>query len=101
MPLLGMRSLSPYRILLSRSQHRPQAELYGVTLQQPLPSFPIPLKLDESEPLVLLQDVFNRVYERARYRTRINYCQPLPPPKLTAEEQDWVDKLLAPLRLQL
>ena len=99
MTIFGMRSLSCYRILISRSQHRPKADLYGTTLQQPLPSFPIPLKSAESEPIVPLQyEVFNRLYERARYGTRIDYQKPLPPPKLSQSDQQWVDQLLVPFR---
>lgn len=98
MAILGVRSSSPYRILISRSQQRPKAELYGVTLQQPLPSFPIPLKPDEAEPIVPLQAVFDQVYERARYDTRIDDYQPVPPPKLSEADQVWIDELLAPIR---
>lgn len=98
MPILGARSQSPYRILISRSQHRPTADLYGVPLEQPLPSFPIPLKPNDSEPIVRLQAVFDHVYERARYGARIDYHQPIPPPKLSEAEQQWVDQLLAERR---
>jgi hypothetical protein len=98
MTILGTRSLSPYRILISRSQQRPKADLYSITLEQPLPNFPIPLKPDEPEPSVPLQAVFDRVYERARYGSRIDYRQPVPPPKLSEADQHWMDALLAPLR---
>jgi hypothetical protein len=94
MVILGMRSPSVYRILISRSQHRPQADLYSISLQQPLPSFPVPLKPDEPEPIIQLQEVFDRLYERSRYATRIDYRQPLPPPKLSESDQQWVDKQL-------
>jgi len=98
MAVLGVRSLSPDRILISRSQQRPKVDLYGITLQQALPSFPIPLKPDEAEPIVSLQEVFAHVYERARYGSRIDYRQTIPPPKLSEAHQQWVDELLAPIR---
>lgn len=98
MAILGVRSVSPYRILISRSQQRPKAELYGITLQQPLPSFPVPLKPNEVKLIVPLQAVFEQVYERARYDTRIDYHQPVPSPKLSEADQLWVDELLAPIR---
>ncbi|WP_082906389.1 DUF4058 family protein [Phormidesmis priestleyi] len=60
----------------------------------------MPLKAIDTEPIVRLQEVFNQVYDRARYAHRIDYCQPLPPPKLSPEDQQWVDDLLAPLRSQ-
>ncbi|MFM7450813.1 MAG: DUF4058 family protein [Leptolyngbyaceae cyanobacterium] len=99
MTILGMRSPAPYRILISRSQHRPKADLYGVTLQQPLPSFPIPLRPNHPEPIVPLQAAFERVYDRGRYRPRIDYRQSVPPPKLSETDQRWVDQLLAPIRV--
>ncbi len=83
MTILGVRSPSPYRVLISRSQQRPKADLYSITLQQPIPSFPILLRPDDSEPIVPFQAVFDQVYERARYGGRIDYDQPVPPPKLS------------------
>ncbi|WP_207714128.1 DUF4058 family protein [Scytonema sp. UIC 10036] len=91
------RSTTAYRILISRSDRRPTADLYSFTLQQKLPTFPIPLKPNEEEPLVPLQDIFNGVYDRARYSTRIDYRQPIPPPALSAVDREWVAKLLTPL----
>ena len=81
MTIFGVRALSPYRILISRSQQRPKADLYSISLRHPLPNFPIPLKPDEAEPSVPLQAVFAHVYERARYSSRIDYCSSIPPPK--------------------
>ncbi|XQQ07828.1 MAG: DUF4058 family protein [Leptolyngbya sp. IPPAS B-1204] len=98
MTILRTRSISPYRILISRSQQRPKADLYGITLQQPLPSFPIPLKPDHPEPMVPLQAVFDHVYEQGRYGARIDYHQPVPPPNLSEADQRWVDELLASVR---
>jgi hypothetical protein len=98
MTVFGVRSSSCYRILISRSQQRPKAELYSIALQQPLPSFPVPLKPDEPEPVVRLQEVFNHVYERSRYEGRIDYHQPVPLPKLSESDQRWMDELLAPHR---
>jgi len=98
MAILGMRSQSPYRILISRSDQRPAADLYGVNLQQKLPTFPVSLKPTDQEPLVPLQEVFDGVYERARYARRIDYNLPVPPPALSNAEEQWVDALLAPIR---
>lgn len=98
MPILGVQLNSAYRILISRSDQRPTADLYRISLQQPLPSFPIPLKLSDAEPIVPLQEVFTRVYDRARYAGRIDYRQPVPPPKLSPTDQQWVDEQLAVIR---
>lgn len=98
MMVRGSQSASTYRILISRSPQRPTAECYGVTLRQPLPSFPIPLKPGDAEPVVPIQEVFTQLFDRARYRTRIDYRQPIPPPALAQADQQWVNDLLAPLR---
>ncbi|NJL37714.1 MAG: DUF4058 family protein [Leptolyngbyaceae cyanobacterium SM1_4_3] len=98
MSLRGIQPVSTYRILVSRSQQRPTADLYEITLQQPLPNFPIPLKPEDPEPIVPLQEVFQQLFERARYGSRIDYRRPLPPPNLSQADQLWIDALLAPLR---
>lgn len=90
MPILGKTTPTPYRILVSPSDQRPKADLYGITLQQPLPNIPIPLKSDDPPILLPLQPIFNGVYNRGRYRTRIDYTQSPPPPKLPKTEQDWL-----------
>jgi len=48
--------------------------------------------------VVALQNVFNHVYERGRYGSRIDYHQSVPPPKLTDEDKAWVETRLASLR---
>lgn len=98
MAVRGVQSPSAYRILISRSPQRPTADLYGIALQQPLPDFPVPLKPEDTEPVVPLQETFNQLFDRARYATRIDYRQPIPPPALSPAEQQWVDTLLTPLR---
>jgi hypothetical protein len=98
MPILGVSAATCYRILVSRSHQRPRADLFGIALQQPLPSFPIPLKPNDREPLVHLQEIFNGVYDRARYTSRIDYRQPVPPPALLPTDRNWVEGLLAPFR---
>lgn len=98
MLILGVQSTTAYRILVSRGYQRPTADLYGASLQEALPSFPIPLKPTDTEPVVLLQDVLNGLYDRARYITRIDYRQPVPPPTLLEAEQRWVEALLTSIR---
>jgi hypothetical protein len=100
MAMQGARSSSTYRILVSRSQQRPTADLYGITLQQVLPDIPIPLKPQEPDLNIALQEVFTHVYQRARYAGRIDYKQPPPPPKLSEANQQWLDQQLAFLRQQ-
>jgi hypothetical protein len=67
-----------YRILVSRSERRPKAELYGFTLQEAIPSFPLPLKLPSEVVMVELQAIVQGVYDRGGYAVRIDYQQSLP-----------------------
>jgi Protein of unknown function (DUF4058) len=98
MPVRGVDSPWDYRILVSQSEQRPSADLYGFMLQESIPVFPLPLKADDLSPIVDLRTIFDGVYDRAGYRFRLNYQQPVPPPTLSPEQQQWVDELLAPFR---
>jgi hypothetical protein len=64
---------SDYGILVSRSERRPKAELYGFTVEDVIPSFPLPLKGAEEYSIVALQQIVQGVYERGGYGIRIDY----------------------------
>lgn len=76
--------LGDYRILISRSEHRPMADLYAFTLAQPIPPIPIPLLPGDTEPILDLQPILNYVYTKGRYQLAIDYEQP-PIPPITPE----------------
>ena len=98
MTMIGEMQPSDYRLIVSRSSQRPQADLYDFDLREPIPSVPLPLRSEDEEPLVELQEIVQGVCDRAGYNERIDYCQPVPPPKLSEADQAWVNALLAPLR---
>jgi hypothetical protein len=98
MAMMGIEAATDYRILVSRSPQRPIADLYGFTLREPIPSFPLPLRLGDEELTVDLQALVSGIYDRAGYDLRIDYRQPLPPPALSDVDQQWVEALLSPLR---
>lgn len=95
MPMVGHFSSWHYRILVSRSDVRPDADLYGFTLQESIPMVPLPLKSGDTEPWVDLQAIFTGVYDRAGYQYRLDYHQAPPPPPLTPSDQHWTNELLA------
>jgi addiction module HigA family antidote len=66
-----------YCILVSRSEARPNADLYGFTL---------PLKHPEEFVSIDLQSILQGGDDRAGYDYRIDYQQAVPPPKLSAED---------------
>jgi Protein of unknown function (DUF4058) len=97
MTMLGTVEPTDYRIVVSRSQQRPQADLYGFSLREPIPCFPLPLKLEDEEPIVDLQAIVTGVCDRAGYDDRFDYRQPVPPPQLSSSDRLWVDALLQKL----
>lgn len=82
-----------YRILVSRSERRPRADLYAFDLPQPIPSFLLPLREGDEEPTVDLGALLHALYDRAGYDLAVDYtAEPVPP--LEGDAAIWVDKLL-------
>lgn len=79
MPMVqGIRS--DYRILVSRSNLRPEAELYPFNVTEPIPQFLFPLLLPDEEPVVNLAEILTQVYQEAALDLAIDYSvQPVPP----------------------
>jgi Protein of unknown function (DUF4058) len=87
MPYSSNLTTHQYRILISRSQQRPRADLYGFNLRDPIPAFPLPLRSQDSEPVIDLHALLDLVYDRAGYAVMIDYQQsPLP----ALSESDWI-----------
>ena len=84
---------SDYRILVSRANRRPTAELYPFNLREPLPRFLLPLRPEDSEPVVDLQDLLQQVYQEAALDLAIDDSnQPIPP--LPTADFEWIQTLL-------
>jgi Protein of unknown function (DUF4058) len=93
MPVFGEIAAADYRIILSRSEFRPQATLYGFSVREAIPPFLLPLQSEDKEPIVDLQSLLHGIYNRARYYLTIDYNQePVPP--LKPEDAVWSDMLL-------
>jgi hypothetical protein len=88
LPMLGATP-SDYRILVSRSDRRPQAQLYAFNLRQPIPAIQIPLAADTAATLEI-QPLLHQIYDRARLALAIDYQQP-PIPKLVPEDLTWLN----------
>ena len=84
------RPLPPgdYYYLVSRSDRRPDCDVYAWTLRQPLPALPIPLSTPDPDVLVDLEDVFTTAYDRGRYAGNMPYDKP-PPGPLSDEDRAW------------
>lgn len=84
---------SHYRILVSRAERRPRADLYAFTLRNPLPPFPLPLRAGDEEPTVELGVLLRALYDRAGYDLAVDYAvKPVPP--LEGDDAAWANQLL-------
>lgn len=84
---------SNYRILVSRSETRPKAAMYGFNLRDNIPQFPLPLGSEDVEPWVNLQELLHEIYDQGAYDIRLNYSRPTMP-ALSEADAAWVDELL-------
>lgn len=93
MSLFGENLESHYRVLVSRSESRPQAQLYSFNVTEQLPVFLMPLKAQDSEPTIDLQALLTDIYQRSDYDLKLDYRQdPIPP--FSEESTAWLDNLL-------
>ncbi len=79
-----------YRILVSPGWRRPHSQLFAFDLQQPIPSFPLPLQRDEAQPIVPLNEILHELYTRARFDLRLDYQETPPAPRLSVADAQWV-----------
>jgi Protein of unknown function (DUF4058) len=90
---IASQHLGDYRILICRGNERPRGDLYAFELRQPIPTIPIPLVPGEAEPILNLQSLLHRVYDKGRYQLAIDYTRRLQP-KLSEADCQWVETLL-------
>ena len=83
---------SHYRILIRRGRSS-SAALYVFEVRHAIPSFDLPLRLDDFEPVVDIGKLLSGIYDRARYHMRVDYTdEPVPP--LSDADAKWADTLL-------
>ncbi len=93
MTIIEQMPQSHYRVLIALGDRRPQASLYAFNLQQKIPTFSVPLRSGDREPLLNLQELLSGIYQRSRLDSVIDYnLEPIPP--LKPEAQIWADRLL-------
>ncbi len=94
MPVLDCDIEANYRIVISRGDERPMADLYLFNLTDAIPSFPLPLRRGDVEPIVDLHRLINSIYARAGYDYVIDYNNSETVPQLSESEANWADGLL-------
>lgn len=85
---------SDYRIVVSRSQQRPWADVYLFGVREVVPEVPVPLRPNETEPVLPLNRILHDLYEQSGYDLVIDYQQP-PDPPLSNEDTEWARTLLS------
>lgn len=93
LPVLDNNITGKYRLLVSRAERRPKADLYLFNLPDAIPLFPLPLRRPDVEPLIDLQMLINGIYDRAGYDFLIDYSKE-PVPRLSESEATWMDAIL-------
>lgn len=86
MPVEGLAQCD-YAIMVSRSYERPQVGLWPMKLREPLPSIPIPLKREDPDAIIDLQQLLHTTFDAAGYADYIYLGKPRPP--LHPEEEAW------------
>lgn len=93
MPIARNGILSHYRLLVSRSESRPQADLYAFNLPDAIPTIPLPLKAGDAEPFLDLQALLQVAYDRGSYDLILDYDRN-PVPALAPNDLTWVEAQL-------
>jgi hypothetical protein len=82
-----------YFALVCRARRRPRAEVYAWTLQDALPTIPIPLKGKDPDVSLNLQSVFVGTFDRTGYDYSLKY-EITPDCGFTESESTWITETL-------
>jgi len=83
-----------YRVVVSRTTLRPNAELYAWNLRQPLPIIPIPLREPDAAISISLGEVFAMTYDRGRFDKPLGRISPRPlRTRIRPDDKDWAHEL--------
>jgi hypothetical protein len=82
-----------YYILVSRAEDYPRVAVWALTVRDPLPTIPIPLKDGDPDVSLALRPCLDRAYDDARYGDEIDYAQP-PDPPLREPDAEWAREFL-------
>jgi hypothetical protein len=88
MPIQEEAIATLYRILVSPYEQRPHANLYTFQLPDAIPTFPLPLRQEDTLPVINLRSLLDGIYDRSGYGFVIDYTQP-PVPPLTEADATW------------
>ena len=81
-----------YRACVFRAARPWRREVYPMPLRQPLPVISVPLRASDTDALLNLQELMEKVYRQGRYDT-LDYAAPLESP-LSEEDSAWAADLV-------
>jgi len=90
-----VQALKPWEYLVNLVRRGAgEHEVYPLRITEHLPRIRVPLKADDDDAVLDLQDVFDRSYDINPYPERLNYDTDPPPPEWDAATTSWIDELL-------
>ena len=92
-PLMSTLPSVPYFVFLSRANRRPRTEAWPISLNEPLPTIPIPLLPVDVDVALDLQLAWNAIYNLYHYDRAVNHAGTTRV-KLSDEQQAWADECL-------
>lgn len=84
--------LCDYVVMVSRSYERPRVELWPVSLRDPLPVIPVPLRLGRADVTLDLGPLLHDQFDAAGYEDYVYRTNPQPP--LAVAEAAWAEEFL-------
>lgn len=93
LPFEGPCPSAPYYVYVNRAWKRSVTDVWPISMREPLPTVPVPLKRKDAEVNLEMQAAFNRVYDEMGYDLLLNYQTDLPA-CLSTEEKPWVEDWL-------
>jgi hypothetical protein len=81
-----------YYCFVFRADRRPDVDVYGWQLRDPLPEIRVPLSAPDPDVRLELATVVNAVYDRGGYNRKLSYAAP-PPGPLSPADAQWVAEI--------
>jgi Protein of unknown function (DUF4058) len=81
--------------VISRWEPRPDSQVYGWSLREPLPSLPVPLRASDNDIVIDYATVFATAFQRGRFHRSISYQSSCPAP-LTDADRAWAEAVASP-----
>jgi len=87
---IGVDGTNHYRLVVSRKDERPKADIYLFSVRDLIPTIPVPLMPDDKEPHLDLNQILHEIYDRSAYDMAVKYNRTPPPSEFSEEDLAWV-----------